>query len=189
MKTWTRALWASLRMMAVAILVLGVAYPLFGLGVGLLFPHQAKGSLIKVDGEVVGSSLLGQDFVGDEWFHGRPSAGGYDALASGGSNLGPNNPDLVAAIQERIDSIAATEGVDPSDIPADAVTASSSGLDPHISPAYAELQVARVAEKRGMSEDDVRALVADATAGRPLGVLGEPTVNFVTLNVALAGGQ
>lgn len=189
MKTWTRALGASLRMLAVATLVLGVAYPLFGLGVGLLFPHQANGSLIEVDGEVVGSSLLGQNFEGDEWFHGRPSASGYDGLASGGSNLGPNNPDLVAAIQEQIDTIAATEGVEPGDIPADAVTASSSGLDPHISPAYADLQVARVAAARGISEEDVRALVADATTGRPLGVLGEPTVNFVTLNVALAAGQ
>lgn len=189
MKTWTRSLGASLRMLAVATLVLGVAYPLFGLGVGLLFPHQAQGSLIEVNGEVVGSSLVGQDFVGDEWFHGRPSASGYDGLASGGSNLGPNNPDLVAAIQERIATVSATEGVSPSAIPADAVTASSSGLDPHISPAYADLQVARVAEQRGMSEQQVRKLVADATAGRPLGVLGEPTVNVVALNAALAERQ
>lgn len=189
MKTWTRSLGASLRMLAVATLVLGVAYPLFGLGVGLIFPHQANGSLINVNGEAVGSSLLGQDFVGDEWFHGRPSASGYDGLASGGSNLGPNNPDLVATIQERIATVAATENVAPSEVPADAVTASSSGLDPHISRAYAELQVARVAEQRGLSEQHVRKLVADASAGRPLGVLGEPTVNVVTLNAALAERQ
>lgn len=189
MKTWTRALWASVRMMGVATLLLGVAYPLFGLGVGRVLPQQANGSLIKADGDVVASSLLGQNFVGDEWFHGRPSVSGYDGLASGGSNLGPNNPDLVASIQERIDTIAAAENVPASEVPADAVTASSSGLDPHISPAYAELQVARVAAARGMSQTDVRRLVKDATAGRPLGVLGEPTVNFVTLNVALAGRQ
>lgn len=189
MKTWIRSLGASLRLLVVATLVLGVAYPAVGLAVGLVFPDQAEGSLISVDGEVVGSSLLGQDFEGDEWFVGRPSASDYDGLASGASNLGPNNPDLVASIQERIDQVAAREGVDPADVPADAVTASASGLDPAISVEYAELQVPRVAAARGLSEDAVRALVDDATTGRALGVLGEPFVNVMTLNAALAGQE
>jgi len=186
MKTWIRSLGASLRMLAVATVVLGVAYPLFGLAAGLVFPHQAEGSLITVDGKVVGSSLLGQDFTGNEWFHGRPSASNYDGLASGASNLGPNNPDLVAAIKQRIADVAALEGVAPAAVPADAVTASASGLDPQISVAYAELQVPRVAAARGLSEERVRELVADATTGRGLGMLGEPAVNFMTLNAALA---
>lgn len=189
MKTWMRSLGASLRMLVVATVVLGVAYPLLGLAAGLALPHQAQGSLITVDGRVVGSSLLGQDFAGDQWFHGRPSASNYDGLASGASNLGPNNPDLVAAIADRIAKVAAREGVAPARVPADAVTASASGLDPQISPGYAELQVPRVAAQRGMSEDAVRALVAKATTGRALGVLGEPAVNVVTLNAALAGRQ
>lgn len=189
MKTWIRSLRASLRLLIVATVVLGVAYPAFGLAAGLLFPRQAEGSLITVDGKVVGSSLLGQEFAGDAWFHGRPSASGYDGLASGASNLGPNNADLVAAIEQRIDEVAAREGVAPADVPADAVTASASGLDPAISVEYAALQVPRVAAARGMAEDDVRALVADATTGRALGVLGEPFVNVITLNAALAGRE
>ena len=189
MKTWIRSLGASLRLLVVATLALGIAYPAFGLAAGWVFHDQAEGSLITVDGKVVGSSLIGQEFAGDEWFQGRPSASGYDGLASGASNLGPNNPDLVAAIEERIGEVAAREGVDRDDIPADAVTASASGLDPAISVEYAELQVPRVAAARGISEDDVRALVADATTGRGLGVLGEPFVNVVTLNAALAGRE
>ena len=189
MKTWMRSLGASLRMLAVATVVLGVVYPLVGLAAGKALPHQAQGSLISVDGRVVGSALIGQDFTGDEWFHGRPSASNYDGLASGGSNLGPNNPELVAAIKQRIADVAALEGVAPSAVPADAVTASASGLDPQISVAYAALQVPRVAAARGLSEEEVRALVAKATTGRGLGVLGEPAVNVVTLNAALAGRQ
>lgn len=186
MKTWLRSLGASLRMLVVATVVLGIAYPLFGVAAGLLLPHQANGSLLTVDGAVVGSSLLGQDFTGDQWFHGRPSASGYDAMASGASNLGPNNPELVAAIELRLADVAALEGVAPDQVPADAVTASASGLDPQISVEYAELQVQRISAARGISEERVRELVADATTGRGLGVLGEPAVNVMTLNAALA---
>ena len=144
-------------------------------------------------GEVVGSSLIGQSFTDadgnplPEYFQSRPSAAGdgYDAGASSGSNWGPENPDLIAAIAQRKASIAAFENVAESEVPADAVTASASGLDPHISPAYAELQVARVAEARGLSEREVSALVSQYTENRDLGYLGEPRVNVVALNLAL----
>jgi K+-transporting ATPase ATPase C chain len=149
---------------------------------------------VTVGGDVVGSSLLGQAFAdadGDplpEWFQPRPSAAGsgYDAGASSGSNHGPENPDLIAAIEERRARVAAFDGVDPADVPADALTASASGLDPHISPEYARQQVARVAAARGLDEAEVSALVDAHIQGRDLGYLGEPTVNVLELNVALA---
>jgi potassium-transporting ATPase KdpC subunit len=190
-----RQTWTALRALLVLTVVLGLGYPLVVLGVGqLLFPAQANGSLVRVDGDVVGSSLIGQSFSDadgtplPEWFQPRPSAAGdgYDGGASGGSNYGPENADLIAAIDERRAAIAEFEGVDPADVPADALTASSSGLDPHISPAYALLQVDRVAEARGLPVDDVRTLVEEHTRGRDAGFLGAPTVNVLELNVALA---
>ncbi|RKE64547.1 potassium-transporting ATPase subunit KdpC [Microbacterium sp. AG238] len=194
---------ASLRTSAVAVramivltLVLGVGYTLLISLIGLALPAQANGSLLReTEGQVVGSSLIGQSFADadgealPQYFQPRPSAAGdgYDAAASSGSNLGPNNADLVAAVEERRATIADREGVDVADVPADAVTASASGLDPHISPAYAELQVARVAAERGLSAAEVRDLVAAHTTARDLGFLGEPRVNVVELNLALDG--
>jgi potassium-transporting ATPase KdpC subunit len=193
--TLTRHSLAGLRMLLVLTLLLGLAYPLAMTAVGqVAFPWQANGSLVQSDGahttsrsDAVGSALIAQGFTGEEYFHPRPSAAGdgYDTLASGGSNLGPLNPDLVATIEERKAAVAAQEGVAPADVPADAVTASASGLDPHISPAYAAIQVARVAQARGLSDAEVERLVAEHTAGRDLGVLGEPRVNVLELNLAL----
>lgn len=179
---------AGLRLLLVLTVLTGLVYPFAVHAVGRLVPDRADGSLLEVDGRVVGSRLIGQAFEGDEWFLPRPSVAGdgYDPLASGASNLGPENPDLLASVQERRAEVAGREGVDPARVPADAVTASGSGLDPHISPAYAELQVPRVARVRGLEPDDVRVLVAAATTGRDLGVLGEPRVNVLELNAALA---
>jgi len=192
---FVRQTWAGLRALLVLTVLLGVVYPLAVTAVAqVAFPWQANGSLVSSSGERVtsrgeaaGSVLVGQAFDGPEWFHPRPSAAGdgYDSLASAGSNLGPLHPDLLATVQERRATVAAAEGVDPADVPADALTASGSGLDPDISPAYAALQVARVAGERGLSDDAVRALVDDATSGRDLGVLGEPRVNVLRLNLAL----
>ncbi|MCM6761284.1 potassium-transporting ATPase subunit KdpC [Rathayibacter sp. ZW T2_19] len=183
----------ALRAMILMTALLGLAYPLAVLGVGqLALPAQANGSLVSADGRVVGSALIGQSFTDadgaalPEWFQSRPSAAGYDAGASGGSNLGPENADLVAAIQERRASIAALEGVDPADVPADALTASASGLDPQISPEYALLQAPRVAEARGLAVEDVRDLVESSVQPRVLGFLGEPRVDVLELNLALA---
>jgi K+-transporting ATPase ATPase C chain len=182
--------------MLVLTAVLGVGYPLLITGIGqLALPAQANGSTVTADGGTVGSSLIGQSFVdadGDplpEWFQSRPSAAGdgYDGGASSGSNLGPENADLIAAIEERRLQIAEFEGVDPEEIPADALTASASGLDPHISPEYALLQVDRVASERGLPVDEVRALVESSVQQRDLGYLGEPTVNVLALNLALQG--
>src|SRR6478736_3552923 len=168
--------------MLVLTVILGVAYPLLVTGLGRLLPARADGSLVTgADGAVVGSSLLGQSFTDADgapipgYFQSRPSAAGdgYDGAASSGSNLGPENPDLVAAIEERRAAVAALEGVPPADVPADAVTASGSGLDPHISPAYADLQVPRVARARGVSPDQVRELVLANQDGRVLGFIGE----------------
>jgi K+-transporting ATPase ATPase C chain len=157
-----------------------------------VFPHKANGSLIERDGAVVGSELIGQQFTGPEYFHGRPSAAGdgYDAAASSGSNLGPTS----AALVERVESDAAAvraenDLADDAPIPVDAVTASASGLDPHISPAYAHLQIPRVAAERDMSQEDVQRLVEENTGN---GLLGEPRVNVLGLNLALDeadGGQ
>lgn len=187
--------WTALRALLILTVVLGLGYPLVVLGLGqALLPAQANGSLIQVDDQVVGSSLLGQSFSDadgnplPEWFQPRPSAAGdgYDGAASSGSNYGPENADLIAAIEERRAAIAEFNGVDPADIPADALTASASGLDPHISPAYALLQVDRVAEARGLSVAEVRSLVEAHIQGRDLGLMGDPTVNVLELNVALS---
>jgi len=185
----TRQSAAGLRLLLALTLLLGVLYPAVVLGVGQLVPGRANGSMIEVDGRPAGSALLGQAFDGPGWFQPRPSAAGdgYDPQASGASNLGPNNPDLVASIAERRAAVAASDGVDPAAVPADALTASGSGLDPDISPAYAEIQVARVARERGLPVATVEQLVAEHTRGRDLGFIGEPSVDVVTLNAALAG--
>jgi len=175
-----------------AVILCGI-YPLVVYGLGrTLFPHQANGSLLMdKSGNIRGSELLGQNFTGEQYFHPRPSAAGangYDPTASGGSNLGPTSSNLVANITQNIaayrsDNSLATNA----SVPADAATASGSGLDPHISVANAELQIPRVAKVRGLSEDAVRKLVQQNTSGRDLGVFGEPRVNVVTLNFALDG--
>jgi len=187
-----RQLVAAVRALLLATVVLGLVYPLVMLGIAeVAAPSRADGSLVSRDGVVVGSSLIGQAFVsssGDalpQYFQSRPSASDYDGAASGGSNLGPNSSDLVDAITERREQVAAFNDVTPDQVPADAVTASASGLDRGISPAYAELQVARVAAARGASPSDVTALVDDATHGRDLGFIGAPYVNVLELNLAL----
>jgi len=183
----------AIRALLVLTLVLGVGYPLVVTAIGqLALPSQANGSLVRVDGEVVGSALIGQSFTDadgaalPEWFQSRPSAAGdgYDGGASSGSNYGPENDDLITAIGDRKAAIEKLD--DPDDIPADAVTASGSGLDPDISPAYAYLQVARVADARGLDPAAVEKLVASSVSARDLGYLGEPRVNVLRLNVALA---
>ena len=190
-----RQFWVALRALALLTVALGIVYPLVITGVGqLALPAPANGSAITNQGKVVGSSLIGQSFTDKKgnpllhWFQSRPSAAGtgYDAGASSGSNWGPNNPDLLKAIQQRTQTIEKVDGVSAGQIPADALTASGSGLDPHISPAFALLQVDAVAKARGISADSVRALVDSHTQQRDLGYLGEPTVNVLQLNIALA---
>jgi K+-transporting ATPase ATPase C chain len=167
----------------------GVAYPLAVTGVAqVAFPGRADGSLVERDGVVVGSRLIGQPFTGARYFHPRPSAAGegYDAMSSSASNLGPTNADLLSAVEERVAAYRSANGL-PADesVPVDAVTASGSGLDPHISPANARLQAPRVARARGLPLDDVLMLVDEHTEGRSLGVLGEAGVNVLELNLAL----
>lgn len=190
---------AALRVLLVATVALGLLYPLAVWGVGWLpdLDDRAQGSLLTAaDGTTAGSALIGVDPVpadpaADPYFHTRPSRSAQDVLGpgdpstSGGSNKGGFSPDLLAAVEERRGLIAAREGVDPSRVPADAVTASASGLDPHISEAYAALQVPRVARVTGLPEAQVRQLVAAATAGRPLGILGDRGVNVTVLNLAV----
>lgn len=169
--------------------ICGLVYPLAVTAVGqVAFHDKAEGSLIELDGEVVGSSLIGQGFAAPGYFHPRPSAAGagYDGAASSGSNLGPTNSEYLDAVAERVDAYREENSLSTEvDVPADAVQASGSGLDPHISIANARLQAPRVAETRGMDLDDVLALVGDHTDERPLGVLGDPGVNVVELNLAL----
>ncbi|MGB8020236.1 MAG: potassium-transporting ATPase subunit KdpC [Candidatus Nanopelagicales bacterium] len=180
-----RQLAPAIRILAVMTVLLGLAYPLVIFGIGRVMSERTDGSLVQVDGRVVGSSLLAQGFDQDGYFWPRPSVGGYDPMATGGSNLGPNNPDLTQTIEERRAAVAAATGVAPEQVPADAVTASASGLDPDISPEYAAIQVTRVAQARGLAPDAVRELVAEHTHGRALGFLGEPGVNVLALNLAL----
>lgn len=190
-RTMARTAGVAIRAMLVLTLVLGVGYTVVVTGIGqLLLPWQANGSPLADD---KGSSLIGQSFTDaegealPEYFQSRPSAAGdgYDGTSSGGSNLGPENPDLVASIGERQAAIAEREGVSPDAVPADAVTASGSGLDPHISVAYALLQVPRVADERGLPEQQVRDLVESRIQGRDLGFLGEERINVAELNLAL----
>ena len=186
MKTLRQTL-AGLRLLLALTVLLGLAYPLLMTGIGqVAFPAQANGSLLRIDGKDVGSSLIGQSFAGARWFHSRPSAASYDALASGGSNLGPSSPVLRRQIAARRAQVAAQDGVAPGAVPPDALTASGSGLDPDISPAYAEIQVARVARARGLTVAQVRTLVAQHTQARTLGFLGEPRVDVLELDLALA---
>lgn len=167
--------------------VLGVGYPMAVTGVAqAAFPDQANGSLVRDKaGQVVGSALVGQSFAAPGYLHPRPSAAGegYDAAASSGSNLGPLNPDLIARVKTDADALRTEAGARA--IPADAVTASASGLDPHISPAYAELQSARIARARGVEEAQVRDVIRQHVEGRTFGVLGQPRVNVLLTNQAL----
>ena len=190
-----RQLWAALRMLIVMTVVVGLAYPLATTGLAqVALPGRADGSIVEKDGTPVGSSLIGQTFDAQPgYFQSRPSAAGdgYDPLASSASNLGPENEDLMAAIEERRQAAAELDGTDPAKVAPDALLASGSGLDPHISPEYAEQQVARIARERGLPEKAVRALVEGNTGERMLGFLGEPHVNVLRLNLALdeAGEQ
>ena len=182
-----RQLVTALKCLLLLTVVLGIGYPLLVLGVGHLgLQVQAQGSLVTaVDGRVVASRLIGQSVEGDQWFQPRPSAGDYDGLASGGTNAGPDDAELVATVDQRRAEIAKRDGVPAAAVPADAVTASGSGLDPFISPAYALLQVDRVARSRDLPADRVRALVERHVTPRTLGFLGQPRVNVVELNLDL----
>lgn len=167
-------------------LLLGIGYPLVVTGLAaVFFPHQAAGSLILKNGQVIGSQLLAQSFTSDRYFHPRPSAAGigYDATASGGTNLAQSNAKLVQRIQSDIDKLQAQNPGKP--VPIDMVTTSASGLDPDITPDNAYYQAPRIAGARGLTEDRVRSLIAQHTAGRELGFLGEPRVNVLELNLAL----
>lgn len=171
-------------------IITGLIYPLATTGVArLAFPHQASGSLIERNGRVIGSSLIGQSFSSPGYFWGRPSATSprpYNAAASGGSNLGPTNPDLTQAVKDRIAALKAADPTNSAPVPVDLVTASASGLDPQISPAAADYRIARVARARKLPEDAVRKLVAQYTkAGAWMGLLGDSTVNVLELNLAL----
>jgi K+-transporting ATPase ATPase C chain len=188
---------AGLRLLLVMTVLCGLAYPLAVYGISRVpgLHNKAEGSLVVLDGRVVGSSLIGVDPVAagnrDPYFHTRPSASAKDVLGpgdpstSGGSNLAGDNPKLLDQVTKRRQLIAARESVAPAAVPPDAVTASASGVDPQISPAYAQLQVPRVAWVSGLSQDKIRALVAENTIGRALGFLGAPGVNVLQLNLAV----
>lgn len=171
-------------------LLTGVVYPAIVTAVAQgVFAHQANGSVIVHEGKVVGSELIGQPFDGERYFWGRPSATSptaYNAGSSTGSNLGPTNPDYLETVRKRVEEVRKAHPDQPGPVPVDLVTASASGLDPHISPAAAEYQVSRVAKARGLSEERVRQLVAAYTEDRTLGLFGEPRVNVLRLNLALA---
>lgn len=180
--SWRAALLAT----PLALLGAGLAYSLVAALIGgVLFPAQSTGSLIEREGVVIGSKWVAQPFVGDGYFASRPSAAGYDPMAAAGSNMARTNPDLRTRIDEAVAAVATREGVASGDVPSDLVTQAGSGLDPHISPAAAELQVARVARARGLDAAAVRALVARHTEPRQFGVLGQPRVNVLQLNLAL----
>lgn len=177
---------APLAFAPVTLLGLGLAYCVAGALPGyLLFSHAANGSLIERDGRVVGSKLLAQAFIGWQWFHPRPSAANYDPMAATGSNQARSNPDLQARIAAAIAEVAAREGIAPGHVPGELVTQSGAGLDPHLTPRGALVQAARVARIRGLDVAQVEALIAEHTEGRQFGLLGEPRVNVLRLNLAL----
>jgi K+-transporting ATPase ATPase C chain len=182
----------ALLILVVLTLVTGVAYPLLVTGIAqAIFPSQAQGSLIIKDGKVVGSALIGQPFDAPKYFWSRPSATSPfadNAGSSSGSNLSPTNPDIVKTVQGRVDALRAADPGNTAPVPVDLVTASGSGLDPHISPAAALYQVPRVAKARKLTPEAVRAMVERHTEGRFLGFLGEPRVNVLALNLALDAG-
>jgi K+-transporting ATPase ATPase C chain len=168
------------------VLFAGVYHPFMWVVGRLLFPAQAEGSFIRrADGTVVGSSLIAQNFTKPEYFHPRPSGVDYNAASTGGTNYGPSNPDHLKAVKERLDAVVAAEAVRAEEIPSEMVTASGGGLDPHIPPKAAEIQVARVAQARNVDAERVRALVAAHTQGPSLGVFGRSRVNVLELNLAL----
>ena len=184
---------SSLRMLAALTLLTGVAYPLATWGIAqLAFPAAANGSLVVASGKAIASSLIGQPFSDPRYFWSRPSATmpmPYNGAASSGSNQGPRNPALADAVRSRIEMLRAADPANGAAVPADLVTASASGLDPHISVAAAEFQLARVARARGLGVESVRAILEQNTEGRTFGLLGEPRVNVVPLNLALDRAQ
>ena len=185
---------SALMMFFILTILTGVAYPLAVTAIAqLLFPHQANGSLISKDGKPIGSTLIGQPFDDPKYFWGRPSATApfpYNAAASSGSNLGPTNPALIETVKMRVAALKAADPGNDTPVPVDLVTASGSGLDPHISSASAEYQVRRVARARGREEAFVRTVVRQHTEGRQFGMLGEPRVNVLAVNLALdASGE
>jgi len=200
--TSVRTHFTALRMLLVMTVILGLAYPLLVTGVSrLAFADKANGSVVKSDGKEIGSSLLGQNYnlpkknpddteeaaVPDpKWFQPRPAAYVYDPKSSGASNLGPNSEDLLKAVNDRRAAVAEFDGVDPATVPVDALTASGSSLDPHISVEYAKEQVARVAKARSISADTLNKLIDKYTEGRALGFLGQAGVNVVLLNKAIS---
>jgi K+-transporting ATPase ATPase C chain len=185
--TVSHSIWGTaIRFTLITTLLFGILYPLVVTGLaGAIFPHKAAGSLILKNGQVIGSELLAQSFTSDRYFHPRPSAAGngYDATSSGGSNLAQSNAKLVQRIQGDIDKLAAENPGHP--VPIDAVTTSGSGLDPDITPDNAYFQLPRVAKARGVGESQIRQLIQQHTAGRTFGLLGEPRVNVLELNLAL----
>jgi len=185
-----KQIYPAVAITVVLTVLLGVVYPVVVTGLAYaIFPAKAQGSLLERDGKIIGSSLIGQPFSGPGYFHSRPSAAGtgYDATASAGTNLGPTSQKLMDNIKANTDSLREENPGVP--IPVDLVTASCSGLDPHITPAAAAFQVPRVARERGVSEDEVRRLVREHTEGRQFGLLGEPRVNVLELNLALGPPQ
>ncbi|MBE3579044.1 MAG: potassium-transporting ATPase subunit KdpC [Caldanaerobacter subterraneus] len=177
----------TIKFTLVFMVLLGLVYPFVMTGIAnLLFPYQAKGSIIKVDGKPVGSELIGQKFTDPRWFMGRPSAVDYDATSSGGTNYALSNPKFHEELEKNIEEfLKKNPGVKRSEIPADIVTSSGSGLDPHISPEAAYLQVKRVAKANGLPEEVVKKLVDKNIEGRFLGLFGEPRVNVLKLNLSL----
>lgn len=176
----------SLVLTLLTIVMFGIAYPSLFIAAGLLMPEKSKGSPVFAEGRIAGFENIGQNFTDDKYFNSRPSAVNYDASSTGGSNKGSSNPEYLAEVQARIDTITARNpGIQKSDIPSELVTASGSGIDPHISPDAAYIQVKRISKNRGVSEDDLRQLILKHTEGKHLGIFGEERINLLKLNVEL----